>query len=79
MDHRTPYQVLIDKISSNISVFFEDTFEDIAFRSVPGTSNLYAKFKGGREYKIHFSAKVLNEGCSKGMKFRKRDMTITNY
>lgn len=52
-------------------VYFENSFEDIALKYVPGEpgimGNFFAKYYGGKEYEISYSSNVVCmgelEGC----------------
>jgi hypothetical protein len=56
---------LISEIASGKEVFFENTFEEFVFRSIP-EGGYEAKRKGGKPYEVNIGLKPLTEAFIEG-------------
>ena len=55
---------IIEKLGTE-KVFLENSFEEIAVKSLPGMGkNWFAKSKGGKEYEINSESQVVNDAIN---------------
>ena len=56
---------LLEKIANNQEVYFENSFEEFAFRSIP-QGGYEAKRKGGQPYEVKIGLRPLTEAFLEG-------------